>query len=86
MQALQKLEQTWLEKVQQEGRQEGMRTLLLLMLTNKFGPLPQTVIDHLNAIHDMATFAELSQQLLTAASLDEITFPDIQPANGTKTN
>lgn len=86
MQALQKLEQTWLEKVQQEGRQEGMRTLLLLMLTSKFGPLPQTVIDHLNAIHDMATFADLSQQLLTAASLDEITFPNVQPANGTKTN
>ena len=63
-----------------------MRTLLLLMLTNKFGPLPQQVIDHLNAIHDMTVFAELSQQLLTAATLDEINFPDVQTANGAKTN
>lgn len=85
MQALQEVEQTWMEKLlekgQQEGRQEGMRTLLLLMLTSKFGPLPQTVIDQLNAIQEMAVFADLSQQLLTAASLDEITFPDVQSAH-----
>lgn len=87
MQALQEVEQTWMEKLlekgQQEGRQEGMRTLLLLMLTSKFGPLPQTVLDQLNAIQEMAVFADLSQQLLMAASLDEIIFPDVQSANDT---
>lgn len=90
MQALQELEQTWMEKLlekgQQEGRQEGMRTLLLLMLTSKFGPLPQTVVDKLSAIHDMTVFADISQQLLTVATLDEITFPDDQSTNGTHTN
>lgn len=90
MQALQELEQTWMEKLlekgQQEGRQEGMRTLLLLMLTSKFGPLPQVVVDKLSAIHDMTVFADISQQLLTVATLDEITFPDDQSTNGTHTN
>lgn len=52
-----------------------MRTLLLLMLTSKFGPLPQSVVAQLNASQDMAVFADLSQQLLTAATLDEIAFP-----------
>jgi hypothetical protein len=80
MQALADTELTWLERVQREGQQKGeqagMRTLLLLQLTWKFGELPQDVVDRLNAITDPAVFAEISKQLLTAQSLDEITFPD----------
>jgi len=86
MQALQVIEDTWMDKIlakgQQQGQQEGMRTLLLLMLSSKFGPLPQTIVDQLNAIDDTAVFANLSQQLLTATRLDEISFPDPPATNG----
>lgn len=86
MQSLQAIEQTWMEKLlekgHQEGRQEGMHTLVLFMLTSKFGPLPQPIVDRLNTIHDAAVFADISQQLLTAATLDEIVFPSEQATNG----
>lgn len=86
MQALQTIEQTWMDKImakgQHQGQQEGMRTLVLLMLSSKFGPLPQTIVDRLNAIDDTAIFADLSQQLLTATRLEEIRFPDHPATNG----
>ncbi|MCE7981626.1 MAG: hypothetical protein DYG89_10560 [Caldilinea sp. CFX5] len=90
MQALQAIEQTWMDKIlekgqqqgHQQGQQEGMRTLLLLMLSSKFGPLPQPIVDQLNAIDDTAVFANLSQQLLTATRLDEISFPAHPAMNG----
>jgi hypothetical protein len=90
MQGLQVIEDTWMDKIlakgqqqwQQQGQQEGMRTLLLLMLSSKFGPLPQAIVDQLNVIDDTAVFANLSQQLLTATRLDEISFPGDQATNG----
>ncbi len=90
MQALQVIEETWMDKIlakgqqqgHQQGQQEGMRTLVLLMLSSKFGPLPQTIVDRLNAIDDTAIFADLSQQLLTATRLEEIRFPDPPTTNG----
>lgn len=82
MQALQAIEQTWMEKLVEKGHQQGMRTLLMLMLSSKFGPLPQAIVDQLNAIDDTAVFANLSQQLLTATRLDEISFPNTPATNG----
>lgn len=82
MQALQAIEQTWMEKLVEKGHQQGMRTLVLLMLSSKFGPLPQAIVDQLNAIDDTAIFANLSQQLLTATRLEEIRFPDPPAPNG----
>jgi hypothetical protein len=90
MQALQVIEDTWMDKIlakgqqqgHQQGQQEGMRTLLLLMLSSKFGPLPQAIVDRLNAIDDTAVFVNLSQQLLTATRLDEISFPAHPATNG----
>jgi len=82
MQALQEIEQTWMERLVEKGHQEGMRTLVLLMLTSKFGPLPQDIVDQLNAINDTVVFANLSQQLLTATRLEEINFPENPATNG----
>ncbi len=84
MQALFDVETTWLSKAMreglekglQEGRQEGMHTLLLLMFNTKFGELPQSFVTRLNSITDQGMLADISRQLLTAHSLDEISLPN----------
>lgn len=82
MQALAEVELTWVDRALQEGRQEGvqagMRQLLLLLLTQKFGDLPAEFVERLNAITDPATFAQLSSQVLTAQRLADITLPNLQ--------
>ncbi|MCB0064473.1 MAG: hypothetical protein KDE19_20250 [Caldilineaceae bacterium] len=76
MVALESVEQSWMEQLLEEGREEGidegMRNLLLLQLTYKFGELPQSVVDQLYGITDRETLSLLSQQVLVANSLDEI--------------
>jgi hypothetical protein len=62
-------------KAAREGRAEGKRTLLLKQLEARFGPLSNDLITRLHAITDDKHFDELSIQILTAHSLDELNLP-----------
>ena len=54
------------------GQLEGMRELLLQLLTTRFGPLSPEVGEHLAAIDSVAELSLLGQRLLSAGSLEEL--------------
>ena len=78
MQALAEVELSWMEKIRQEGEQAGMRQLLLLQLTQKFGELPKEFVARLNEVSDQADLAQISSQVLTAQRLSDVILPPIQ--------
>jgi hypothetical protein len=80
--ALESVEKSWMEQLLEEGREEGreegifdgMRRLLLLQISYKFGDLPQSLVDKLYAVNDRELLSTLSQQIIVADTLDEIAF------------
>jgi len=82
MVALESVERSWMEQLLEEGREEGreegivdgMRRLLLLQLSYKFGTLPQKIVDRLSTISDREVLSVLSQQVIAADSLEEMAF------------
>jgi flagellar biosynthesis/type III secretory pathway protein FliH len=74
-QGLEKGLEEGLEKGLEKGQIIGQQTLLLRLLRTKFGPLPEPFVQRLEAITDSEQLDELSEQLLTAATLDEIRLP-----------
>jgi hypothetical protein len=59
-----------------EGEIRGKRGMLLRQLRRKFGPLPEPFVQQLTGIDDPAVLDELSEQVLTAVTLDDITLPE----------
>lgn len=76
MQTLVNTELTWGEQHQLEGEIRGKTEILLRQLRRKFGPLPESFVRQLEAIDDPAVLDELSDQVLTAVTLDDITLPE----------
>ncbi len=77
-----KLEQKGIEKGREEGELLGKRLLLERLLTHKFGKLSPAVTQRIGLIGDDATFDSTVQQALTAATIDELTLPQL-PADDT---
>jgi flagellar biosynthesis/type III secretory pathway protein FliH len=77
----QKTRQEGLQQGRQQGRQEGLqvglqqglqvgeRRMLLRLLTERFGPLPQTLIDRIEAISEDSRLEELAKALLSTQDL-----------------
>jgi len=84
MQALMETELTWGEKRELEGELrgelrgeiKGKQEVLLRLLRYKFGRLPESFVEQLQAIDDPAVLDDLSEQVLTAVTLDDIILPD----------
>ena len=76
MQALLETELTWGEKRELEGEIKGKTEVLLRLLRHKFGSLPEPFVQQLEAIGDPDALDELSEQVLTAVTLDDITLPE----------
>jgi hypothetical protein len=53
---------------------QGMRQLLLHLITQKFGPLPEDVGEKLQSISSPKRLTRLAERLLTARSLRELGF------------
>ena len=76
----------WSERMKEEGRkegirlgketgkQEGMRKLLLHLLAQRFGPLPEAVCDQVEAITSTRRLTSLAGKVLTARSLHDLGF------------
>ncbi len=77
MQKLAELELTWLERAEHRGELTGKRELLLHLLALKIGRLPSDFIVQLNAITDHDALDRLSEQVLTAESLADISLPSV---------
>jgi len=63
------------------GVVQGLQKMLLQLLTKKFGPLPGAIINQIRMVGDDAALIALSEQLLTAASLEEIVVPEKKSTN-----
>jgi len=62
---------TWSQRLLIQGRQEGEASVLLRLLTRRFGPLGTSMTEHIR----QAKTAELEQwtdNILDARSLDEV--------------
>ena len=57
-----------------KGREEGMRRLLLRQLELRFGPLPESVRQEIEAIVSSRRLTQLSEKLLVASSLEDLGF------------
>ena len=59
------------QKGRQEGRQEGKQSLLQKLLTNRFGPLPEAVLEQIRSAstEQIDTWAD---HVFDASSLDEV--------------
>lgn len=83
MEMIVETELTWGERHQLKGKLEGELEgeikgkieILLRMLRHKFGLLPEAFVQELTAIDDPDVLDELSDQVLTAVTLNDITLP-----------
>jgi hypothetical protein len=82
-QEIQTMEMTWAEMLEakgekkglRKGRQEGreeVRQLLLEQLGQRFGPLPKSVQQRVEAISSMERLKQIARQILVAQTLDEM--------------
>lgn len=73
---VQAMEMTWSEKLEhkglERGRQEGMRSLLLTQMENRFGPLPAKIRTQVEAIESPEELSRLAARVLDARSLEEM--------------
>ncbi|HEY2739764.1 MAG TPA: DUF4351 domain-containing protein [Thermoanaerobaculia bacterium] len=68
-------EQKGLRLGKQEGLQQGARSLqqvLLRLLDQRFGPLPENVHRQVEAINSLRRLTRLAEQVLTVGSLREL--------------
>jgi hypothetical protein len=56
-------------EVQQQAQLQGERRMLLGLLTERFGPLPQTLIERIEIIKEASRLEELAKALLRAPDL-----------------
>ena len=69
---------TWSERIEEKGRaegeREGMRKLLLHLLSQRFGPLSEAVRGQVEAITSTRRLTSLAGRVLTARSLRDLGF------------
>jgi hypothetical protein len=63
-----------LQKGQAQGEREGMRKLLLHLLAQQFGPVPESVRRQVEAITSTRRLTALAGKVLTARSLQDLGF------------
>jgi hypothetical protein len=60
---------TWTDRVEIEGEKKGARHVLLLLLEDKFGPVPDEIRQRVEKIRSLDRLARLARRTLTARSL-----------------
>lgn len=63
---------TWEEKVEERGKENGMREVLLRLLRSRFPSLTGQVVARVEAIRSPEELGSLAERLLTARSLEEL--------------
>ena len=63
--------QKWLSEAEQRGKALGERQMLVKLLSRKFGPLSETVVETLTAITDRETLEQLMDIAIDAVSLED---------------
>jgi hypothetical protein len=66
------MKMTWSETQQAVGRAQGAHQVLLYLLANQFGPLPEKVRQQVEAISSLDRLNKLAVRVLSAHSLEEM--------------
>ncbi len=69
---IQAMAMTWSETLEAKGRGEGVREILLLQLSERFGPLPEGSRRQVEEISSFNRLTQLAKRVLTAHSLEEM--------------
>jgi hypothetical protein len=73
---VQAMAMTWSEKLEAKGeakgRGEGAREILLSLLAERFGPLPEGARRQVEEISSLQRLTQLAKRVLTAHSLEEM--------------
>jgi hypothetical protein len=62
----------WKEEGRQEGRQEGSHDILLSLMEERFGTVPEEIRRYVEGIHDAGELKALGKRLLSASSLADL--------------
>ena len=63
---------TWTDRIEIEGEKKGMRRLLLNLLQERFGPIPDDIRQRVEKIRSEDRLIRLATKVLTARSLKEM--------------
>lgn len=63
---------TWSETLEAKGRGEGAREILLSLLAERFGPVPEVSRRQVEEISSFKRLTQLAKKVLTAHSLEEM--------------
>jgi len=63
---------TWSEKLEARGEAKGGREILLSLLAERFGPLPEGALRQVEEISSLKRLTKLAKRVLTAHSLEEM--------------
>jgi hypothetical protein len=63
---------TWAEKLEEKGREQGVRQTLLRLLGLRFGPISEDVRRRIEAIGSVERLNQIAEQILVAHSLEEM--------------
>jgi hypothetical protein len=63
---------TWAEKLEEKGREQGVRQTLLRQLGLRFGPVSEDVRRRIEAIGSVERLNQIAEQILVARSLEEM--------------
>ena len=66
------LETTWADRIREEGIEKGKRDLLLDLLEQRFGPLPQATVRRVRALTSSEEVSRLAAGVLDAPSLADL--------------
>ena len=75
MEAIEELEMTIFEKAERSSLVNQARTILLRLLTVKFGSVPAPLVRQIEAINNASDLTLLSEQVVLALSLEDIHLP-----------
>lgn len=83
-----RMQLTWADKVEArgeargkaegkaEGKVEGLRSSILLLLEQRFGPLPESTVSRIQALESATALQSILVQVLKIADLQALVFPE----------
>jgi hypothetical protein len=63
---------TWSERLQAEGERRALKGVLLRLLEQRFGPVPNKALKKVESYKSVSRLNELVDRVLTASSLEEL--------------
>jgi hypothetical protein len=68
----QTMEMSWGDRLRREGMELGARRMLIRLLDQRFGKLPESVEQRVEKINSVERLIRLAERVLTARSLEEV--------------